>query len=822
MGSTILLDLKGKIGLAAGVSYFPSNNNEALFVKHQNKLFKISSKSDLEKQSRIFQILKRPKKLREILSLLSDFKKKDVIEILRTLHKLNLITVESKIKKNTLKRNDLNSSYFLRDHIQQRNNKTQFNFHIVLVGNGVLANKLMASLRHMNIKFDRIKSLPMGYEHNKRKRNKIHGKNRNTSETLSSSFPPLLTLSLEKSDLVIVAEDYPNLDLFETVNEICFEKKKAWIRISFDDNIGYLGPFVIPGKTACYNCCELRLVTNSPYYEYELWRNKQNIPKTKLKLPAVFADVLSDMCLNEIVRFLILCKKPETTDTLFMFDLRQLNLTKHKVIQHPNCIYCNSPLRRKIQLKSFSTMIKSTERWTSMFSKEPNSSNSLSSEKELLKRLRELIDDKTGVIQEYEKLYEPGPLNIHFHHFSTATCAKPLRIGLNGQLTRPVRVEDSLIAPSPSGSGFSATEAEVHTLMESVERYSNMVVDESRLTWSTYDDIETRAINPVQLGLYSDGVYDRIELGCSRFSVHSEIPWIEGYDLYFGKPVMIPADFVYYPAIRQKPLVFDTSNGASAHTNTVQAILNGLFEVIERDSFLTMWLNRFSMPILNVKELPFGFSESIRLMNEFGMSVKLLDITSDTGIPAIAAVCYNNDPTKYPALVVGAGSHIDPEKAVQKALFEMEFMLSEMLEHPDKKKITRPDEITTMYEHPLYYLNPKMRKYWKFMINGKQTSKDLTIPKGFSGDNYSTLRQIVKLLHKMKHRVIWVDITPSDLNRLGFKAVKVFVTGFQPLYVGNELRLNLIRLNEAAQYITSHMKATRLGSELNSAPHPLP
>jgi thiazole/oxazole-forming peptide maturase SagD family component len=197
-------------------------------------------------------------------------------------------------------------------------------------------------------------------------------------------------------------------------------------------------------------------------------------------------------------------------------------------------------------------------------------------------------------------------------------------------------------------------------------------------------------------------------------------------------------------------------------------------------------------------------------------------MTGDTRIPAIAAVCYNNDPTKYPALLVGAGSHIEPEKAVQKALFEMEFMLSEMLEHPNKKKITSPDQITTMYEHPLYYLNPKMRKYWKFMISGKQTCELPTLRKRFSRDNHSTLRQIVKLLHSMKHRVIWVDITPSDLNRIGLKAVKVFVTGFQPLYVGNELRLNLERLNSSAERLGRKITAARTVSELNPAPHPLP
>ena len=815
----LLFKAKGKISFASGVSQFPSENNESLFLKHNNKLFKISAKSDLVKQSRIFHILQRPRSLRDILKLVSDFKEKDVIEILQTLYKLDLIRVESKVKYNPPKGNVLSSHNFHRRHIDKSNNKSQFNSRLVLIGNGVLVKRLMTLLKDMNIKFDRIDSLQLLYEFTEEQR-QTHRKNLRRSKTTLPNFSPSLSSLLDNSDLVIVAEDYHNLNLFETVNKICFKKKKPWLRISFDDNIGYMGPFVIPMKTSCFNCCELRLVTNSPYYEYELWSNKQNIPKTKLNIPIYLVDVLSALCVYELSRYLILHKKPETTDNLFVIDTEQVNLTKHKVIPHPNCVYCNPPLR-KMQSKSNLTRIVGFAKSTREFLEGTNNSNYLS-DKELLIQLRELIDNKTGIIQEYEKLYESCPLDIYFHHFSTATCSKPLRIGSSGQLTRPVLLEDSLITPSPSGSGVTETEAEVHTLMESVERYSNMVVDESRLVWSAYKKIEMRAINPIDLGLYSEEQYDRKDLGCSRFSADSEIPWIEGYDLYSGKTVLIPADFVYYPAIRKEPLVFDTSNGASAHTDTVQAILNGLFELIERDSFLTMWLNKFSMPILNLKKLPFGFSESVRLMKEFGISVKLVDMTGDTQIPAIAAVCYNKDPTKYPALLVGAGSHTDPEKAVQKALFEMEFMLSEMLEHPNKKKITHPHQITTMYEHPLYYLNPKMRKYWKFMISGKQTSKLPALRTNFSKDNHIRLTQIVKLLHNNKHRVVCVDLTPSDLKRRGLKSVKVFVTGFQPLYVGTELRLNLERLNSSAERIGRKYKADRNVSELNLAPHPLP
>ncbi len=821
MESSFLLDSKGKIGLKPSVSQFTSNNNDSLFVKHKNKLFKISATADLEKQSRIFHILKRPKKLGEILYLLSEFKKKDVIDTLHALYKLDLLTIESNTNNRRSEIRPVNNDYLPQYHIEQNSKKLRSKSRLLLIGDGILANSLVKSLRNLNITFDRIKSGLVTNEPNKKSSHRSTGKNTNVLRSTSSSISSLLTSSIDKSDLIVVAEDYPYLVLFEKINEICFKQKKAWLRVSIDDYTGYVGPMVIPGKTSCYNCCELRLVTNSPDYEYELWKNKQNIPKMKLLVPKYFADILSAVCTNEILRFLSLRKNPETIDNLLVLDTQQVELTRHKVFTHPNCIYCNSQLGKKTQSKSISTLVgKIPGSMPNSISKLSKKSNSLTN-KELVRRLRKLIDGRTGIVLEYSKLYEPHPLGINFHHFSTAPCSKPLRIGLNGQLTKPVRVEESLISPSPSGSGFSDTEAEIHTLMESVERYSNMVVDESRLVWSTYDKIKTVAISPTTLGLYSDEQYYRNDLGCSRFSKYSMIPWIEGHDPYTGKPVMIPADFVYYPAIREKPLVFDTSNGASAHIDTVQAILNGLYEVIERDAFLTMWINGFSMPILNPKKLPFGFTESIKMINEFGMSVKLIDLTNDTRIPTAAAICYNNNPNKYPAVLVGAGSHIDPGKAVQKALFEMEFMLSEILEHPNKKKIARLEDITSMYKHPLYYLNPRKRKYWEFMINSKQTSE---LPKLIkrSKHDYDTLMQIVELLDSMNHRVIYVDITSSEISRIGLRAVKVFVTGFQPLYVGTKTRMNIARLNEAAKHVTRNIKATRVHSGLNTAPHPLP
>jgi hypothetical protein len=152
----------------------------------------------------------------------------------------------------------------------------------------------------------------------------------------------------------------------------------------------------------------------------------------------------------------------------------------------------------------------------------------------------------------------------------------------------------------------------------------------------------------------------------------------------------------------------------------------------------------------------------------------------------------------------------------------MEFGVIEALENPQKKKVNNPDEISTIFENSRYYLNPNKRKYWEFMISGKETDELQSFTKKPLRNNHETLIQVAKDLNAMNHRVIWVDLTPHDMKKMGLVVVKVFVSGFQPLYVGNKRRLNLDRLDTVARWLGDTIEKNRLSSELNSAPHPLP
>ena len=792
-----------RIRLAPGVSQF-TINGELTFIKNDNKLFKISGNSQNDVFLKIFEILKQPRKYSQIQNALSQYRKKDLHNLIQMLLKLQLVEYEVKVNSNQLNIVPSYGKVRLVNKTRRRSVHGSGGSQVLLIGNGILANKLCKRLGNSKISIKRITPASDA-------ESVLKGPDRRLTKKIEQSQSPQSFLSsLMQSQLVLAAEDFPNISFFEKLNKICIEHNKPWLRVCFDDKLGYVGPFVIPGKSSCFLCCELRLITNSPLYERQLWKYKENIPHSKLTVSEQFVDILSAVAANEIETYLN-GSEPSTVDNMFTFDTRQIKFSKHRIVAHPNCEFGNLSLKSKQQFSKRVSRNTGLEKYSAP--------DVLLNQNELLERLKIIEDEKTGIIVDSGKVYDTNSLGINFHFFHFVTLYRPLRIGFEEKTHTNLESEDNLLIPSPSGSGSTPDDAKLRAIMESVERYSNMIVEESRFKWSSYDNVKNRAINPMDLGLYHDNHYERNPTNYSRFSPLLKIPWIEGHDLTSGRRILVPADFVHYPAFRQRPLVRDTSNGSASHSSTIEAILNGLYEVMERDAFLVMWLNRISMPIIELESLPFGFDESIKLINEYGMRIKLLDLTNEIGVPTVGAVCYNKDPNKYPAMLVGSGTHIDPKRAVQKALAEMELILVDTLENPDREKIVKPEEITSMYKHTLFYFNPEMRKHWEFMIASKRKNALRPLDESSLKDNKTLLMWIVKRLNAFNYRTVWVDITSPDIYKLGLKVVKVLVTGLQPLYMGLGIRLNTQRLADAPPRLG--YKASNL-SQLNSAPHPLP
>ena len=148
-----LLDHNSNIRLAPRVSHFVIND-ELFFLKCDNRLYKIAGRFALEIYRTLFRALHDPKKVSEILNLLSDFEERDVMNLLAELYKSNLI-VKVNTQQNILNRR-IKSPNFARMHPDNLFASRLIGSSILLIGEGTLANKLFHYLRKTGLQVTRL------------------------------------------------------------------------------------------------------------------------------------------------------------------------------------------------------------------------------------------------------------------------------------------------------------------------------------------------------------------------------------------------------------------------------------------------------------------------------------------------------------------------------------------------------------------------------------------------------------------------------------------------------------------------------------------
>lgn len=223
---------------------------------------------------------------------------------------------------------------------------------------------------------------------------------------------------------------------------------------------------------------------------------------------------------------------------------------------------------------------------------------------------------------------------------------------------RPVAAEGAITVYN--GKGATPIAARVSAIMEGLERYSAEVHDRT-LPTMTYDQIraEKNAIRPESLILPD----------------HAEpewpIPWYPGYDIMRNEEVWVPAHAVFHPVPRIMGKLFRTSTNGIASGNTYEeAVFHSLCELIERDAWSLVEASNHAGPVITDVTYPVA-KDLLEKFERAGVDVILRDITSDLGVPTVAAVSDDlqlRDPT---LLCIGMGSHLCSEIAILRALTEV-------------------------------------------------------------------------------------------------------------------------------------------------------
>jgi ribosomal protein S12 methylthiotransferase accessory factor len=112
------------------------------------------------------------------------------------------------------------------------------------------------------------------------------------------------------------------------------------------------------------------------------------------------------------------------------------------------------------------------------------------------------------------------------------------------------------------------------------------------------------------------------------------------------------------------------SNGNAAGSSPEDAVVQGFLELVERDAVALWWYNRTRQPAVDLDAFDEPWLARTRLAYErLGRELWVLDLTTDFGIPVMAAVSRRTT-GPVEGLSFGFGAHFDPRLALRRAVTE--------------------------------------------------------------------------------------------------------------------------------------------------------
>ncbi|MGN0177392.1 MAG: YcaO-related McrA-glycine thioamidation protein [Methanobrevibacter sp.] len=219
------------------------------------------------------------------------------------------------------------------------------------------------------------------------------------------------------------------------------------------------------------------------------------------------------------------------------------------------------------------------------------------------------------------------------------------------------------------GKGISKDHAKASAMMEGFERYSAEKQETDKTTIATINEISQKGeyIDPKSLNLPSK--YEKKDI--------SSIPleWSLANDLITGHKYYIPSNAVFHPYNQENNLnsLFKSNTNGLASGNVIdEAILHGIFEVIERDAWSIFELTHKNYSQINLDSIKSKLiNKTLEKFESNGIKIKLIDFTADIKIPTIAASADDTITKDAGLLTLGMGTHLDPEIAILRALTEV-------------------------------------------------------------------------------------------------------------------------------------------------------
>jgi bacteriocin biosynthesis cyclodehydratase domain-containing protein len=141
-------------------------------------------------------------------------------------------------------------------------------------------------------------------------------------------------------DCLVAISEFGATSIVARWNEFCVLHKRPFLPVVLKDLVGSIGPLVIPGETACYECARMRQRTHQP----DPYLRQAIEAATGQGGPAGFlppmSSMLGEMAALELVRFFCLDRSLSRLGTLIELSVLARDMTPRPVLKLPRCPVC--------------------------------------------------------------------------------------------------------------------------------------------------------------------------------------------------------------------------------------------------------------------------------------------------------------------------------------------------------------------------------------------------------------------------------------------------------------------------------------------------
>ena len=469
---------------------------------------------------------------------------------------------------------------------------------------------------------------------------------------------------------VIVCADYLEARLAD-VNRSRLKMQAPWTIVRPRGIEALFGPiFRADEEGPCWACLAYRLRNHQEVHNFLRNVSGEKAAFKPFAANPTVLEALYGLIAAEIVKWLVLEQTAPAHEHAIAMNVGTFTTSQHRVMRRPQCPACGDEALNRPDRAPVPLSLKASPK------AHLNSGGARTVAPEVtLAKYRHLVSPISGVVTWLRRTTEETDSWLHVHWAGS-------NLGMRSRSLSSLR--RSLRSKS-AGKGSTAEQSEVSALCEAVERYSGALHGEEIRVRRRFTDFDSsnEAIHPNDAQLFSDYQLDNAKsinarghpynIVPPRFDADAVIDWTPVWSLTQERHRYLPTSMLYSMAPEQRgpaDLIAD-SNGCAAGNTREEAILQGFYELVERDAFAIWWYNRLRVPAVDVSSFDDEYLASAAdYYARYDRELWMLDVTADIGIPTIVAMSRRTD-AETEDIIYGAGAHADPRIAALRAVCEL-------------------------------------------------------------------------------------------------------------------------------------------------------